>query len=931
MSSVLVALRRLRDDRVPAIALGLLVLVTATVAGLAPRILDRIGDDALHQVVATADPIRRDVTLFEELAFPADPTDPLKLVEEEGDRLDAPIPDSVSSLFGSRSTVVDSARFQVRNPTNDPTFVRFRIQPGAETRIRYVAGGEPQPTTATTALPEEFRRFTVFADDQPTKPIQVPIVPAAISSESAKTLGASVGSTYVLSLDQRDSLVGRAVGVVALRIDGIYDVADADDPFWSNDQTINHVGIRTLGGDTRLLDIGALLPVAAYAPLVSVSIDFNVPIRYAWRHFVDATRLTAASLGATIQDVRRLESTYPQAQTGSGVLSGVAMRTGLLDLLAAHQARWASATAILTVVALGPAAVAIAALGLVAMLAARRRRPALALVRGRGATLGQMTRAVLLEALVIVTPAVLVAAILAIALVPAANDGPALIAAVTVGVLAVGIVLVTALSALRGVGAATREEEDVPRGPSIRRLVLDGLVIVLAVGAAWLLRERGIRGTSSATALAAADPLIAAVPVLVGVAAGLILVRLAPIPLRALGRVAARGRGLVPVLALRHAASGGTTTAVLVVLLLAASIGAFSTAALVHLDRASTASSWQEIGAPYRISALTGPLPSTMDLSQVPGLRASSTVFESLVAMGDHRLRPRLLAVDLPEYESITAGSPGDLGPPPEMLAAKPADGVVPIIVSESLDSRTDGIHVGDAFPIAVDGYPFQARVVGVRATFPTIDPTSFFAIVNREQLKAIHPEALLGPTIMFVDAPESAETDLRNAVTAATPIGIVDSRLAFQRDFTGSPVTAAIQAGILVAGLIAGLYAAVSVAAALALSGAARAREIARLRTMGLSRRESLGLAILEHGPTVVLAAIAGIALGLGVFLLVEPGLGLDGLIGSRVDVPFSVDARQLAGIAVAVLAVAALGIALATWTQRRAAPIAALRGGVD
>jgi hypothetical protein len=253
VSSVLIALRRLRDDRVPALVLGLLVLVTATVAGLAPRVMDRVGDDALHGVVASADPIRRDVTLFEELLLPADPADPLRVVDEEGDRLDAPIPDSVAGLFSSRSTVVDSARFQVRNPTNDPTFVRFRIQPGAETRIRYVAGGEPVQTTETVALPEEFRRFTVFADQPTTNPIRVPIVPTAISSESATMLAATVGSTYVLSLDQRDSLVGRALGVVALRIDGIFEVDDEHDPFLVERPTINHVGIRTLGGDTRLL------------------------------------------------------------------------------------------------------------------------------------------------------------------------------------------------------------------------------------------------------------------------------------------------------------------------------------------------------------------------------------------------------------------------------------------------------------------------------------------------------------------------------------------------------------------------------------------------------------------------------------------------------------------------------------------------------
>jgi putative ABC transport system permease protein len=542
-----------------------------------------------------------------------------------------------------------------------------------------------------------------------------------------------------------------------------------------------------------------------------------------------------------------------------------------------------------------------------------------------------VTRAVLLEALVIVVPAVALAALAAVWLVPAASNSPTFVAAAAVGIVAIFIVLTTALSGLRGAGLSTRVQDDVPRGVSIRRLVFDGLVIVLAVAATWLLRERGIRGSSSATALAAADPLIAAVPVLVGVAAGLVLVRLAPIPLRALGRVAARGRGLVPVLALRHAAQGGTTTAILVVLLLAASIGAFSTAALVHLDRASAASSWQEIGAPFRITALPGTLPSTLDVAHLPGVRTAATVFQSLVAMGEHRQRPRLLAVDLAAYESITGGSPGDLAPPPEMLAEQPAGGVIPLLVSESLARRPDGIHVGDAFPIAVSGYPFQARVVGVRRTFPSVDASSFFAIVNRQQLKAIHPEALLGPSIVLVDAPESAGPAIQSAVMAATPIGVVESRLAFERDFTGSPVTAAIQAGILVSGVVAALYAAVSVAAALALSGAARAREIARLRTMGLSRRDTLGLATLEHGPTVVIAAIAGIALGLGVFLLVEPGLGLDGLIGSRVDVPFTIDPRQLGAILGVVLAIAAFGVALAAWTQRRGTPIAALRGTTD
>jgi hypothetical protein len=106
-----------------------------------------------------------------------------------------------------------------------------------------------------------------------------------------------------------------------------------------------------------------------------VSNTSNVPIRYAWPPLRRCDPLSAAGLATTIRDVRRLEYDVPVGTDRERVLNGVAMRTGLLGLLVAHEARWASASAILTVVALGPAAVAVAALALVATLAARRRRP----------------------------------------------------------------------------------------------------------------------------------------------------------------------------------------------------------------------------------------------------------------------------------------------------------------------------------------------------------------------------------------------------------------------------------------------------------------------------------------------------------------------------------------------------------------------------
>jgi hypothetical protein len=66
MSSFLVTLRRLRDDRVPTFGIAFVVLVTATVFALAPRLLERVGDDAFRGVARQATAFNRNIALIEE-------------------------------------------------------------------------------------------------------------------------------------------------------------------------------------------------------------------------------------------------------------------------------------------------------------------------------------------------------------------------------------------------------------------------------------------------------------------------------------------------------------------------------------------------------------------------------------------------------------------------------------------------------------------------------------------------------------------------------------------------------------------------------------------------------------------------------------------------------------------------------------------------
>ena len=128
-------------------------------------------------------------------------------------------------------------------------------------------------------------------------------------------------------------------------------------------------------------------------------------------------------------------------------------------------------------------------------------------------------------------------------------------------------------------------------------------------------------------------------------------------------------------------------------------------------------------------------------------------------------------------------------------------------------------------------------------------------------------------------------------------------------------------------AALAAALYAALAVSAVLALSGAARATEVAQLRTLGLSGRQSVWLIVAEHGPTVAVAFVVGVVLGVALFAFLRPGLGLGSIIGSDVAVPLQVDPAYLVVVFATVVGIVAIGIGIAAAIQRRAVPALAVR----
>jgi putative ABC transport system permease protein len=918
MAWTCLALRRLRDDRAPTAGLLVLVLVTALVATLAPRVLARLADDAVQTEIAGVTASARNLVLQQHRRLPSGPDeDPLAEIRTAGAVLEETFPTRIQGLIADRDVVVESGRLRLQKQTSDPAFVRLRIQEGIAEHIAYLEGVPP------TAAVEY--RDAVGPDGQNG----IPVYEAAVSSRTAAAFEISTGDELFLVGDPGDPQIG--LGHQDLyafaRITGIYDVPDPEADWWLDDDLLIHPVIRALSSEIQLLDAALLIDEHSHGPLATYMDEAHRPMRYTWRSFLDAGRITGRSVPGLITSFRRLQVAYPSANV---TLSGdTALRTGMRALLEGHLARWTAAESILAVMALGPALVAAATLALIAILAARRRRATMAVARSRGASPRQVLGPALAEGLLIALPAAVVATLLSVTVVPAGRLAPTVAAAAVVVGAAVSVLVATVVPIARGQGpGAQAEERDriVLGQVAGRRLVLEGFVVALAVGAAYLLASRGVRGASSAGEVAGFDPLIAAVPALAGVAAGLVAVRVYPLPLRLVAWLARRGRGLIPVLAARRATEGGAATAVLLVLLATATVGAFAVAALDNLDRGADIASWQEVGAQYQIAQSVGALPAAFDGASLPGVEAAAGAFQATAPAGQTGPQVLYQAVEAAALAQVLAGTPADPGFPPGFTT--PGDGPVPAIVSTSLAESPRGVAAGDEFEMSIEGYTLRYRVVEVRDVFAGMPLDRQWVLVPREWFRRQAPAARILPFVVYARAPADAAPALREAVAAVSPSIEVTSQAEVATAVRGSPITNAVRSGILVAALVTAAYAALGIAAALALAGLARAVEVAHLRTLGLTGRQAFGLVFAEHGPTTIAAFLAGGALGAGLFLLLRPALGLADLVGSPVTVPLVLEPAPLLLILGVMVAIVAVGLSLGAMLQRRVAPTTAIRG---
>ncbi|MFD6190138.1 FtsX-like permease family protein [Streptomyces sp. NPDC060275] len=896
---------RLRAAPGAAVALAVLVALTACLAAAFPRALDRYTDAGLRQAVARA-PVDESSILVTAgpdldggLAHTEESVRPERLTELYRSTLDAVerplVIDGKRSSYGVRTTeTLPSPDKWLPRPDGLPAEMLLAAPHGLADHTRLRSGRLPEVPGGETS-------------------IETTEVQAAVTEETARTLHVEVGSVIHVSAHQD----------LTVRVTGIVTPEDADSPYWSVDSLLRAPSLRRVPGPMGASNpsywVGGLLLAPEAAPAV---LGATSTVRY-WHLTPSPDALHSRDLDGLASAVASLESGPGLERLHATINPLTDVTTGLDAAFTTYQELRGDIGPLVVVAASGAGTVAAVVLLMAGGLAGERRRAELALLRARGASVRGMAGRLLAETAVVAVPAGALGFGAALLALPGARLLPALWAAGAVTTVACLALPLRAAAAHHTVRIHDGRRDVASARASRRRTVAELTVVVLALGAVEMLRRRG--------ATDGAGDLVAMAPVLVGVIAALVLVRLYPLPLRGLARPAGRLRGAVGPLALARAGrTSASATLPLLALLTAFTVAAFGGSVLSGVADARDRAALLSVGADARVEADEA-LPSGLSgrLGRAAGVREVTDVGVDYQArIQDGRQSLPLATVDPAGYAAL-AGRTG-LGAFPAGELERPdgaeggsEDAVLPALASPAVAER-----LGDGtFRVRLaDGTSATLRIVLVRDRTPAVYGEDFL-VVDRAGL----PAAATRPNVLLLTGDDLDAGALHRAGGDA---GTVHLRSEERDSYVDSPLQSGAERIYTAAVAAAAGYAALALLLSLASSAPERAALLARLRTMGLTRAQGRRLLVLESLPQALPAALGGILTGWAAVRLLSPGIDLATLAVPTATSPagraeLSADPWSLAVPAVAVLVLAVGVAAVQAWWSGRRGAVAELRAG--
>ncbi|MFI8269576.1 FtsX-like permease family protein [Streptomyces sp. NP10] len=937
---------RLRTAPGAAVALAVLVLVTAFLAAAFPRAVDAYETKGLRHDIRLADAGRSAVEVSR-------PQPGLELPREQreakarspelrriGGALGKALPDPLradmsSVVFGVRTLKpVLATEPWLPRPDTVPPQLSYTAQTGLKEHARLVKGAWPTTPDAVTAGSRAVR--------------------GAVTEETAAALNMKVGSTLRLPTAVGGPLTVTVTGIVAPR--------DPGGSYWSADPLVRTPSLipdpaspfpQNYWTGTVLLaeDAGPALLATATEPSLF------------WRFPPDASALTGP-------DGARLTAVVNSLESGPGLLKVRAIAgdtaevlTGLGHIVQANARMRDAISPVIAVAALGIGSVAAVVLVMTGALIAARRKAELALMRSRGGSLRGIGGRLLAETAVTVVPASALGLLLAVLAVGEGRWWPAALAAAGVGLLVcVALPLRTTLQHIRPTLHGAREDM-VSARPSRRRTVAELTLLVLAVGAVTALRRRGTSGGGT-------DLLVSGAPVLLALIAALVLVRLYPLPLRLAARPVARLRGAIGFLSLARAGRSSAGGALpLLALLLALATAAFGGSVIAGIGDARDDAALTTVGADARVSGKSerATLPDELvrTVRGLDGVRNAAplrvefgvTMPETAAGGGGAGSGPddsgtdtgadsggggdaagaratTMVGVDpasytrlarttgLPDFPSGLLKATGASAPLPEGAKSGP-ERVLPVIASPAVAARLGKEqHAVDTL-----SGNFKVQVVGTVERVASLASTNFL-IVNSASLEQRVPT-----TLLLTGAPDPGK--LRAAADGNGEEFVVQLRSEERARYVNTPMQAGAERIYLAAVAAGAGYALLAVLLSLLQTAPERKTLLARLRTMGLTTGQGRRLLAFEATPQALLAAGGGLLTGWATIVLLSPGidlvpLALAGVAGSDTSpVTLRADLWSLALPAAGVVALAAAVAGVQAWWASRRGSITELRAG--
>jgi putative ABC transport system permease protein len=899
---------RLRTAPGTALWLALLVALTACLAAAFPRAVDRYEDAGLRRAAEQARPDRTSIEVY------APPPSPMLRPDEREDvlrpgllarqyaKVRAQVPralvlDPDQSTYGVRTTVdIEAPDPWLPRPTGKPAQVTLVAQAGLGAHSSVTRGRLPRAAEDVTATAPELE--------------------AAVTVDTAKSLHIKVGSVI------HAPTAGRTLPI---RVTGIVTPHDPKGAYWSTHPVLRSPSlIREPAPSVDMHWYGALLIAPEAAPVLLATPGRPEPY---WQLAPSAQSLRARDTPALLSALASLEAGPALRKVRLDIDGPVTemteingqteVLTSLDGVLLDYDRFRAGVAPLVAVAAFGTGTVAVVVLLMAAGLTADRRRSELALLRARGASLRGLTARLFAETAVVAVPAGALGLVAALVTVPEGRSRYAIAAAVAVTAVTCAALPLRAAAVHRVVRIHTGREDISAVRPSRRRMVVELTLLVLAAGAVESLRRRGTSGAS--------DDLVSLAPVLVGVIAALVLVRLYPLPLRGLARPAARLRGVLAHLSLARAGRTSASAVLpLLALLTALTTAAFGGSVLAGVQEARDHASLLAVGADARVET-AAPLPSGLPdrLRRSPGvsdLSAVSVTYDAKPENGAVSLP--LVGVNPADYAALSNRT--GIGAFPAAGLRKGTTGGTTPALASTATARTYGTR---PFPVLLpDGSELTVRITTVLDRTPAVTGPDFL-IVNREVLSP----AVARPTTLLLTGQDLDGRALRKAAPKAAAVHL---RSEERERYVDSPLQTGAEAVYATAVAAGTGYAVLALLLSLLRTAPERTALLARLRTMGLTRAAGRRLLILETLPQAILATLGGTLTGWATIHLLSPGIDLTVIAvpsteATSTGAELRTDALSLAIPATAVLLLAvAMGIGQAWWSGRRGS-VRELRAG--